>query len=279
MIPPSLRKGPLFMLSPSIWIPFLVCLILGADPRTALANPTTQQPLSGLEQAISDQMTGLIQKNIDENFRLLKIPPPAAITVKTKATLTQDGTSPRLAEVQFNVTMVTDQPPQIVKSIRQKLLRMLKDQGYRLDEAAPGTDLKPLAILSIESRPSVTPGQEERSPWIYAGFAFVLLALCTSLGVLTYALIWPLLGWRRRRRSRKLTPPPSPPEPTLPDLDLPNLQRMEAAPIQAPHSLEFNAPDSLPHLAQLPQLPPRPLKAKSEIDLGPWSTLSSADHP
>ena len=232
----------------------------------------------GLEQAVTSQLNGIVEQDIEAYFRKFNLTKPVKVETHTRAQIDESGASPRIVEVNLEVKVITDQPPQIIREARQRLIRLLREQGYRLEPIQGGSpDTRPYATLTIEAVPPEISGDNEESTWVYAGFAGLILALLTSLSVLLYIFFLPLIRWIRRSRMKGVKPVdvPQSKEPVV--QDLPPLPSYIA---QASSNAASSHPDNM-DLPLPPLVSPEPSKIitgaparSSSIELGGWSTLT-----
>lgn len=233
------------------------------------------------QKAVSAQMSETVNRDVESFFRQLHIEEPVKVETSTEADVDTSGAVPRVTLIRLNVNIVTDQPSQVVRQARHRLVRLLREQGYRFDssEGAPG-DSRPLAVLNIQTTPPPPTQTDSEQTWVYAGFAALILALFSSVSALLYVLFLPWIRWYRAKKRQASCPQAEiPQEPTVQDLPV--------FPSPPSTTFSFNREPNSASSTELPPLPPivsiadsgspKLQNQGSSIDLGGWSTLSKSD--
>ena len=254
----------------AIWL----LILKGLASVPSLASTSTL----GLEQAVTSQLKEVVEQDIAAYFRKFNLTKPIKVETHARAQIDESGSAPRIAEVNLDVKVITDQPPQIIREARQRLIRLLREQGYRLEPVQDNSpDTRPYATLTIEAVPPEVSGDNEENAWVYAGFAGLILALLTSLSVLLYIFFLPLIRWIKRSKMRQIKPFDVSASKDPQVQDLPPLPAYIA---QASSLVGSNHLDNL-NLPLPPQvgpesstvITPAPTRSSS-IELGGWSTLT-----
>lgn len=272
MTPCILGQSPIRRRLAWYWISLTSIATFASSARSSDAT-------QGLEQAVSIQINGMVTRDIEAYFRRLNLTQPPRVEATTHAQIDESGPAPQVTGVTLAVKVITDQPPQIIREARHSLMRLLREQGYRMEPVAGNVpDPRPYATLTIEAVPPPPTQDDADATWIYAGFVGLIIALMTSLSTLLYVFFLPMIRWRRVRTSRlsaqkaaKTTDPKRE--------DLPPLPTFTPPPVPA-HGPSIDSSIDLPPLPPLSpqaashaQIPPK----MSTIELGGWSTLTQGD--
>ena len=233
------------------------------------------------QKAVSAQINELVIQDVETYFRQLHLEEPVKVETTTEADIDTSGAVPRVTQIRLNVNVVTDQPSQVVRQARHRLVRILREQGYRFDSSeGPSGDSKPLAALTIQTTIPPPTQSESEQTWVYVGFAGLIIALLTSVLTLLYVLFLPWIRWSRARKKSVERPQEmGQHEPTVQDVPpFPVLPRNIARAEEKPKT---------PSLEELPPLPPllhvveaaspKTPHTQSSIEVGGWSTLSQPD--
>jgi hypothetical protein len=233
------------------------------------------------QKAVSAQISDTVNRDVESFFRQLDIQEPVKVETATEADVDTTGAVPRVTLIRLNVNIVTDQPSQVVRQARHRLVRLLREQGYRFDssEGAPG-EARPLAVLNIQTTPPPPTQTDSEQTWVYAGFAALILALLSSVLTLLYVLFLPWIRWyRAKKRQATCHPTEVTQEPTV--QDLPVFPFPPSSTIPSNHEPHLASSTELPPLPQVggasATATPKPQNHGSSIDLGGWSTLSKSD--
>jgi hypothetical protein len=243
----------------------------------ALGNEANEE----FEKAVSAQISDTVNRDVETFFRQLQIQEPVKVETSTEADIDTRGDVPRVAVIRLNVNIVTDQPSQVVRQARHRLVRLLREQGYRFDssEGAPG-DSRPLAVLNIQTTLPPPTQTDSEQTWVYAGFAALILALFSSVLTLVYVLFLPWIRWYgAKKRLAKHQGTEVNQEPTVQDLPVfPSPPSTTFSSIREPNPASSTELPPLPPIVSMPDPGNRKLQNQgSSIDLGGWSTLSKSD--
>jgi hypothetical protein len=261
--------------------------ILGYLSALMLAQVGLVSPLARgnekdkFQKAVSAQINDLVTRDVETFFRQLHLEEPVKVEATTDADVDTSDAVPRVTKITLNVNVVTDQPSQVVRQARHRLVRLLREQGYRFDSAEGiSGDSRPLAVLNIQTTPPPSSKTPEEKTWVYAGFAGLILALFTSVLTLMYILFLPWIRWYRAKKAlSKKSPRNDLQEPSVRDLPPFPSPPVDFAPYeeQPKPKGSVDLPPLPPVLDLTESSAPKPANRTSSIEVGGWSTLSQPD--
>jgi hypothetical protein len=172
-------------------------------PQLAAQSPASTEQL---QEAIQIRIENLVRSSANSFYEKSLLPAPELNQIEAKAQFVQAQSGFEVSSLDLNIEINSDDPPEIIRQLRQYLAQVLSREGFSVDQAVSESVGAPTLSLTLEV---VTPPMsgfdfnlKERWP-DYLRFLLIILAFISSLVFLVYLFLLPA-AWRRRRL-RKLS--------------------------------------------------------------------------
>jgi hypothetical protein len=167
----------------------------------AQSSASTEQ----LQEAIQIRIENLVRSSANSFYEKSLLPPPELNQIVAKAQFVQAHSGFEVSSLDLNIEINSDDPPEIIRQLRQYLAQVLSREGFSVDQAVSETVGAPTLALTLEVVTPPISGFDFnfRDRWPdYLRFAMIILAFLSSLVFLGYLFLLPAAS--RRRRLRKL---------------------------------------------------------------------------